>query len=146
MCAGTTMLHQLTSKTTEMCPTGRFTYRPTATFLDVCAWANSNVSWCLRVDQQQRSLMLARRSLATCYIDVPMVDQNLSPSTFLVQYVRATVNSNYSVLAIGPIYWYVIPPHICYQYSYILLQSNTYVDRLHKGDCYAFASISSAHW
>ena len=32
------------------------------------------------------------------------------------------------VLASGPPYWYVIPPHICNQYSYILLQSNTYID------------------
>ena len=46
--------------------------------------ANSNVTRCLRVDQQQRSLMLARGSLATCYIDVPMVDRNLSSSSFLV--------------------------------------------------------------
>ena len=31
-------------------------------------------------DQQQRSLMLARGHLATCYINVPMVVQNLSSS------------------------------------------------------------------
>ena len=92
-------------------------------------WATyRSVPWCLHVDQQQRSLMLARGSLAinTCYIIVPMVDQNLSSSNFLVWYVLLT--SKYSVLAIGPPYGYVIPTHICYQYSYILLQSNTLID------------------
>ena len=49
------------------------------------------------------------------------------PVTFLYD-TYVLLNSNYSVLAIGPPYWYVIPPHICYQYSYILLQSNTYID------------------
>ena len=39
---------------------------------------NSNVPACVRVDEQQRSLMLARGSLATCYINVPMVDQTSS--------------------------------------------------------------------
>ena len=92
---------------------------------------NSNAPWCLRVDQQQRSLMLACGTLATCYINVPMVDQNLSlPVIFLYDTYVLVLNSNYSVLAIGPLYWYVIPPHICYvsissRISYILLQSNT---------------------
>ena len=45
---------------------------------------NSNVPKCLRVDQQQRSLMLARGSLATCYINVLIVDQNLSSINVLV--------------------------------------------------------------
>ena len=45
---------------------------------------NSVAPRCLRVDQQQRSLMLARGSLATCYINVPMVDQNISSSSFHV--------------------------------------------------------------
>ena len=36
------------------------------------------------IGQQQRSLTLARGSLATCHINDPMVDQNLSSSNFLV--------------------------------------------------------------
>ena len=45
---------------------------------------NSNVPRRLRVDQQQRSLMLALGSLATRYINVTLVDQNLSSGNFLV--------------------------------------------------------------
>ena len=66
---------------------------------------NSTVPRCLRVDQQQRPLMLARGSLATCFINVPMVDQNLSlPVIFLYDTYVLVLNSNYSVLAIGPPY------------------------------------------
>ena len=46
--------------------------------------------------------MLARESLATCDINVPMVYQNLSSSNLYDTY--ALLNSNYSVLAIGPPY------------------------------------------
>ena len=37
MCAGIAILDKLTSTNTEMFPTDRCTYRPTATFLDACA-------------------------------------------------------------------------------------------------------------
>ena len=68
----------------------------------ICAGTPSSINSHLRrrrcvlrvvvlIDQQEHSLMLARGSLATCYINVPMVDQNLSSSSnFLVWYVRAT--------------------------------------------------------
>ena len=43
MCAGKTIPDQLTFTTTEMCPTRRCTCRPTATFLDACAYKLSYV-------------------------------------------------------------------------------------------------------
>ena len=36
-------------------------------------------------DLQQRSVMLARESLATCYDNVPMTDQHVSSRNFLVR-------------------------------------------------------------
>ena len=45
---------------------------------------NSNLPRCLRVDQQQLSVMLARASLATCCVNDPMVDYKVSYSIFVV--------------------------------------------------------------
>ena len=67
MCAGTTILDQLTSTTTEMCPTGRCTYRTTATFFDACAWTTGNVPWCLRVEAKLRATSMSRWSTKTCF-------------------------------------------------------------------------------
>ena len=63
MCARTAILDQLTSTRTKICPTGR------------------------SMDQHQRFLMLACGSLATCDIDVPMVDQNFSVTFLYDTYV-----------------------------------------------------------
>ena len=73
---------------------------PTATFLDACAWK---------------------------LIYVPYQYPDGRPKLFWYDtYVLR--NCNCSVLTIGPPYRYVIPPHICYQYSYILIQSNMCID------------------
>ena len=53
--------------------------------------------------------------------------KSFRPVTFLYDTYVLRI-SNYSVLAIGPPYWYVIPPRICYQYSYILPQSSAWID------------------
>ena len=79
--------------------------------------------------------MLARGSLATCHINVPMVDQNLSSSNFIVLYVRATEHQS---LCLG--HWAALL--IRNPAAYLL---SVYVDRLYNGDCYAPASIFTTH-
>ena len=70
MCAGTAVLDQLTSTTTEMYPMGRY------------------------IDQQQRSLILARGSLATCYINARWSTETSLPVTFLYD-TYVLLNGNY---------------------------------------------------
>ena len=95
-----------------------------------CSSTNSNVPRC--VDQQQRSLMLARGSLATCYINDTMVDQNLSSSNLYdtySEYIRATERQllclgNWTALLIrnAAAYLLSVPgmyTSICYLYEVI---------------------------
>ena len=82
---------------------GCCTKRPTAMFLGDCSWKLSLF----------RANGVILRSTS-----------NLILVTSL--YVR-TRNCVTTALVNGPPYWYVIPPHICYQYEpvYILIQTNT---------------------
>ena len=87
--------------------------------------------------------MLARGSLSTRYINVPMVDENLASSICLVLYVRAT---QYQLLCLGNWTALMIRNPAAYLLSvlvYIALKQ--YVDRMHNGDCSASASIFSTH-
>ena len=87
--------------------------------------------------------MLARGSLATYHINVPMVDQNLSSSNFLVLYVRA---AQYQLLCLGHWTALLIRNPAAYLLSVLVyIASKQYVDRLHNGDCYAHASIFTTH-
>ena len=84
-----------------------FARGPTATFLDAWLWKFIYVlyQW---PDVRPKPLF-----------------QYLACMTSTWYWIRS---SNYAVLALGPPYWYIIPPHICYPYAYILLRINTWID------------------
>ena len=69
---------------------------------------------------------------------------SLPAVTFLYD-TYVLLESDYSVLAIGPPYSYVIRPHIVYVSVLVYIASKQYVDRLYNGDCYASPSIFGTH-
>ena len=82
----------------ECTPPGRCIERPTALFLDACSWKLTYSELMTHDPTNDHSNVI----LVSCL------------------YVR-THNYYCSVFVIGPPYWCVIPPHVCYQhYSYIL--------------------------
>ena len=76
------------------------------------------------------TMFLAACAWKLSYMRYQCPDRQPKPSLPVTSLYDTDVllNSNYSFLAIGRPYWYVISPHICHQYSFILLQSYTWID------------------